>query len=592
MQAAPSRKTENILVGTMAVMALARGFAALAPGHWLWGLDVFRWAPGWTWGLWMASALVLLPTLAAWLDPFGKSLGARLEHGWRPAFVLCLIAAAIAFVFPDQLHYVGDSLIRADAVTEGVPARALTPQALPLDGWFHSTLPAWLASAGLAPLVAMRLVGAVEAGLLVALAVAFGRALGLRGGALLGSSALVFWGGWLALYTGFGKAFAELVLAALALATFGLSVARGRHHLAFGAVLALALLLHRSALGFLPAAIFVWYAGRVASGRGWRVWVGIALPLVALAASAPRLWQSMHAYDTTHFAAPGEGPSAAIARLFAPLRLLDLANLSLFLVPLLPVLFALSGRRERPTPLLEPEARRYLVLLAVPFVVALFFLRPAQGIVRDFDDYSTGAMTVAVLVAARVGSRLREVSRAGGLAVALALGCAAPVLGWLALENDVAGGLARVEAWLAGPPERSEDERAKTLDYLGGRWFRAGRYDLAESELEKAVALAPSPRLVLGWASAAERARDYPTAERAYRLLYERAGLMTDSTSTRIRAIALGGIAVSEARRGNLAGARRWAEQAVRESPGDPGPAALLQRILAAQPDTTGKAAP
>jgi hypothetical protein len=318
----------------------------------------------------------------------------------------------------------------------------------------------------------------------------------------------------------------------------------------------------------------------------------MAIPAIALLALAPRLWQSMHTYDTTHFAAPGEAPGAALGRLLAPLRLLDLANLVLFLVPLVPLLFVLSGRRERPTPLLEPESRRFLVLLSVPFVLALFFLRPAQGIVRDFDDYSTGAMTIAVLVAARVGSRLREVSRAGWMAAALALGSAAPVVSWLALENDVPRGLARVESWLAGPPERSEDERAKTLDYLGGRWFREGRYDLAESSLGRAAALAPSPRLVLGWASAAERARDFPTAERAYRLLYERAGLMTDSTSVRIRAVALGGLAVSAARRGDLAQAERWAKQAVLESPGDPGPLALLQRIHAAQADTTRKTAP
>ena len=591
---APSRKVENILLGTMAFMALARGMASLAPGHWLWALDLFRWAPGWTWGLWAASALALVPALASWIDPVGTYIGERLERGWAWALLVCAIAAARVFVFPDQMHYVGDSLIRADAVSEGLPARALTPQALPLDVWFHSTLPAWLAHAGVAPLVAMRLLGAAEAGVLAALAIAFARTLGLRGGALLGTAALVFWGGWLALYTGFGKAFAELVLAALALATLGVSVARGRHPVAFGAVLAFALLLHRSALGFLPAAIYMWLAGRVAAGRGARVWVGVALPAVALLALAPRLWQSMHAYDTTHFTAAGESAGAALARLFAPLRLLDLVNLALFLVPLLPLLFLLSGRRERPAPLLEPESKRYLVLLAVPFVVALFFLRPAQGIARDFDDYSTGAMTIAVLLAARVGSRLREVSRAGWMAAALGLGSAAPVGAWLALESDVPRGLARVEAWLEGKPERSEDERAKTLDYLGGRWFRAGRFDLAEEALGKAAALAPSPRLVLGWASAAERARDFETAERAYRLLYERAGLMTDSTSLRVRAIALGGLAVSAARRGDFAEARRWAEQAVSESPGDPGPAALLQRIRAAQADTTSpsKAAP
>src|SRR5262249_50365673 len=489
-------------------------------------------------------------------------------------------AAVRVLILPDRIHYVGDSLIRADAVTEGVPARALTPQALPLDVWFHSTLPAWLGHAGMDPVLVTRLLGAVEAGALVFLALAFARGLGLSGGALLGATTLVIWGGWQALYTGFGKAFSELVVAALALATLGISVARGRRHVTFGVVLALALLLHRSALGFLPAAIGAWLAGRVASGRGWRVWVGIAIPAVALAALAPRLWQSMHAYDTTHFAAAGEGLGGALGRLLAPLRLLDLANLALFLVPMLPLLFTLSGRHERPSPLLEPEAKRVLLLLAVPFVVALFFLRPAQGIARDFDDYSTGAMTIAVLLGARVGSRLRNVPRAGWMAVSIGLGSAAPVVAWLALQSDVGLGLARVEAWVQGPPTRSAAERATTYDYLGGRWFRAERYDLAEAELEKAVALTPSPRLVLGWAGAAERARDFATAERAYRLLYERANLMNDSTGVRVRAIALGGLAVSAARRGDLATARQWAERAVAESPGDPGPQALLQHIL------------
>jgi hypothetical protein len=584
-------KVQSALLMTLGAMAFLRGAAALLPGHWLWSLDLFRWSSPWTWGLWLASALVLLPAVGEWIDRPVVALGDRLEHGWLAPLVCALLAAGLVLLFPDHLHYVGDSLIRADAVSEGLPARALTPQALPLDVWFHSTLPAALAHAGIDPTLATRLLGAVEAGALAALAIAFARTLGLSGGALVGSAAVVFWGGWLALDTGFGKAFAELVLAALALASLGISVVRGRRHLGFGAVLALTFLLHRSALGFIPAAIGVWLAGRVASGRGWRVWVGMALPMIAFVAIAPKLWQSLHSFDTTHFAAPGEGAGGAVARVLAPLRLLDLANLALFLIPLLPLLFVLSGRREKPGPLLEPDARRFLVLLTLPFLVALFFLRPAQGIARDFDDYSTGAMTVAVLVAARVGSRLRDVRRAGWMAGAIALGCAAPIVAWLALESDVTLGLARVEAWIAGPPLRTEAERATTYDFLGGRWFRAGRYDLAESELEHAAQLTPSPRLVLGWASAAERAHDFATAERAYRLLLERADLM-DSTGVRVRAIAMGGIAVSAARRGDLAEARRWAEQAVQESPGDPGPEALLQRILAAQADTTGNPGP
>src|SRR5204862_272938 len=85
-------------------------------------------------------------------------------------------------------------------------------------------------------------------------------------------------------------------------------------HLAFGAVLACAFLLHRSALGFVPAAAWAWIKGRDRR----RFW-GAALPAVALALLAPRLLQSLHSFDTTHFTAPGDSIPAAAARLDARL---------------------------------------------------------------------------------------------------------------------------------------------------------------------------------------------------------------------------------------------------------------------------------
>jgi tetratricopeptide (TPR) repeat protein len=524
--------------------------------------------------------LCLVPAVGAMLDPVAADLGRRLERGWRGPALAAVAAGLVLLLFPDRIHYVGDSLLRADAVTEGVPARALTPQALPLDVWFHSMLPGWLGALGISPALAIRLIGAVEAGVLAALSIGFARVLGLRRAALVGAAALTFWGGWLALFAGFGKAFAELVVAALALAGLGIATLRGRQSIAFGAVLAGTLLLHRSALGFLPAAAWAMWLG-----RGPRRWLAALVPALAFVLLAPRLWESLRTFDTTHFAAAGETIAAAAARLFAPLRLLDLANLALFLVPLLPLLFLVGGRRHPGPPLLAPAERRFLLLLALPFVVALFFLRPAQGTPRDFDDYSTGAMAVAVLLAARVGSALRVPARAGALAAAIALGAAAPVIAWLALQGDVERGLARVEAMAAGPPARTQAERAWTLDYLGGRWFRAGRYDRAAAELERAAALAPSPRIVLGWSAAAERSRDFAGAERAYRLLYERASLMEGGQ--RVRAVAIGGLAVSAARRHDWVEARRWAEQGVRESPGDSAAAALLGRVVEAQADTT-----
>src|SRR5262245_31015412 len=64
---APGR-TQSAILLTLAALALARALASALPGRWAWGLDVFRFAPWWTWGLWAASALCLLPAVGDSLD--------------------------------------------------------------------------------------------------------------------------------------------------------------------------------------------------------------------------------------------------------------------------------------------------------------------------------------------------------------------------------------------------------------------------------------------------------------------------------------------------------------------------------------------
>src|SRR5262245_23924246 len=116
-------KVQGALLATLGALALLRGVAASLPGHWLWSLDLFRWSLPWTWGLWLASALVLLPAVGEWIDAPAVAWGRRLEHGWLAPLVCAGLAAGLVLLFPDRLHYVGDSLIRADAVSEGLPAR-------------------------------------------------------------------------------------------------------------------------------------------------------------------------------------------------------------------------------------------------------------------------------------------------------------------------------------------------------------------------------------------------------------------------------------------------------------------------------------
>src|SRR5262249_7708174 len=142
---------------------------------------------------------------------------------------------------------------------------------------------------------AARLVGAIEAAALGVLAVSLARALSLRGAAAVAAADALFFGGYLGMYTGFSKAFAELCLLMACMGGVGLRVIReGRGLLALGLTVAIGVTLHRSALGFLPAAALAWTLWlRVHAKDGaWRkpeVIAGLAIPLIALAVMVPRI---------------------------------------------------------------------------------------------------------------------------------------------------------------------------------------------------------------------------------------------------------------------------------------------------------------
>jgi hypothetical protein len=227
---------------------------------------------------------------------------------------------------------------------------------------------------------------------------------------------------------------------------------------------------------------------------------------------------------------------------------------------------------------LAPREWWFLVALAAPFVAVVFVLRPAQGMFRDFDDFVTGGVGLALLLAVLVAQALRSLPRAPWLAVAVTLCGAVPALQWLAHQADLERGIARVEALAVGPPLRPAAERAKTWDYLGIRRHRTGNHQEAERYMREAVALAPSPRIVLGWAFAAAQVRDWDTAERANRLLLVRTPRERGYESYLLSAYT--GLAVAFACRDSLAAADLYADSALRVNPRQP-MAAGIRRFVA-----------
>ena len=267
------------------------------------------------------GALALIPAFGRRLEPWLTGAGRAIERSPGFAtFAAIVIGVVLVSLFPDRVRFVGDFLIRQGTVQEAVKPSLIYPQALPLDVLLHYTIPRMTTDLGLADANgAARWIGAIDAALLAGLAIAFVRALALRGASAAACATVVWFGGYVGLYTGFGKAFAEECVVAAALGTFGVQVVRtGRGLWPFGIALALGITLHRSVLAFVPAALLVWALwfflhGREAKTRTSSL-LAIALPVVTLAIMLPRIIQIVRRFDSVHFrpyTVVHEGPIAA-----------------------------------------------------------------------------------------------------------------------------------------------------------------------------------------------------------------------------------------------------------------------------------------
>ncbi len=509
----------------LAVLALARAALAFQPAMWGWGFNLLRFvtpAAGWT--LWLLSALALIPPLARRAAPLGRLLGDWLgESGagaWRAPVALAVATGATVWLLPDRVHFVGDFLLRHGTAERALRPAALFPQALPLDVFLHYHLPREIAETYRVSVeITERALGALEASALAALAVAFARVLALRGAAALAASAVALGGGYLGLYTGYGKPVAEMTLLTLAVAVLGVRAPRTPAALLpLGLCLAAALTLHRSALGLVPAAGLAWVMA-LRAGPGWRspsAALGLALPAVALAVMLPRIVATMLRWDPVHFVPPDVvRQGGVLGAMFAGTRPADLLNLVAVLSPLAlaaPALALATGR---------PAARAgelgLLAALALPWVAMILLVHPPQGMYRDWDNFAAAGMAFSLVTAWLAAGILRATPRWDWLGLAVALSALTPAAQWLAHHADVDRGLARVAAFLEEPPARSASERGTTWDFLGIRNAQLARWDASAEALAHAAETAPSPRVLTEWALAEQARGNHRTAQQVFR---------------------------------------------------------------------------
>jgi hypothetical protein len=566
-----------ILAAALLALALARGALAFAPSMWLWGLNVLAFvAPVPGWATWVLAALAVVPPLARRLVPALERAGDAIAD--RPALSSVALGALLAvtvLAFPDRLQLVGDYLLRVGTARGQIPTDTVFPQALPLDLALHYTVPSRLSLAfGGDPNDVSRAIGAIEAALFGALACAFARALRLRGASAAAAAAVVASGGALGMFTGFAKVFSELCLIAAAFGALGITVVRdGKGLPALSLAVCAGLTLHRSALAFLPPLLVVWALWFRAHGKGgaWRrpgTLAALALPPLTLALMLPKIRAAIASTDRFHFARAGSDLPHVLGAAFRGLHLADLGNLLLLLSPLALAAPAL-GARLAPSLWRRPEAV-VLGALLVPFAGLMLFVHPRQGQFRDWDVFTAAGVAVSLLTAWLVGETLRGSTRSAWLAAAVVLGALAPSLQWLMHNHDARRGVARVEAYVAGPPTRGGEERALLYNFLALRHEAFSERDAAAESYARAAELAPSPRILMEWSMSESNRGNYAGAQQILQGLVARAPDMI---------MAWSGLAYVSYKLGDTAECRRAAESALRIRPDLVQPRDLLRRL-------------
>ena len=504
------------------VMWALRLALAFVPNMWGWGLNLQRFlALPLAWLPWVLGALALIPRVArAWTPPLDR-IGDALVGRASVAGLFAVLTAALMWGSPDNLRSVGDFLLRQGTVEMGGDPATLFPQALPLDVALHYHLPRALQNAGLLAVnQSGRLYGALDAALLSLLAVAFARTLALRGLAALAAWSAVLFGGYLGLFTGYNKSLAELVVLVVAVGVFGMRLVReGRGALALGAVLALALALHRSSLALIPAATFAWIVWMRRTPGAWKrptTLAALALPLATLALLLPRMLATLLGYDRVHVGAADAAHHGLIANALEPVRFSDLMGLTLALAPLaLPALLVRGLRGSR-------TERWMMLTLALPLAEAMFWVHPVQGAFRDWDVFAPAAAALALASASRIGRQLGAAGARRWVGVAVIAVTFLPTVQWLAHFTSVEEGFRRIEAFATEAPRRTDNERGLAWDFIGIRNYRLRRLDDAVRAWATATDITPAPRIFEQWARGEIARGDLRAAQQIYHRMLAR----------------------------------------------------------------------
>jgi Tetratricopeptide repeat len=502
-----------VLASTAGIVVLHAWGAFHSPTR-LWAFDAMRYlSPVAAWATWAVAAIALVPAVARALVSGGKSLAAL--RGWP----LAIVVALTAWVLDDRTQFLGDFLLRQQAVEHGT-FRGNFVQSSVGEQWIFDRVPATLVpTLGSAVALYPRMLGVAEAIVFSFLALAFAREWGARDesadrdGSIVPIALTLVASGALLTFTGIPKVGREAAIATLAAALFAFrALQMGRGMMALTLTVILGTFLHRSGLFLLPLWLVTYRAwsrslqARADARRrriGMLVLFGVGLLLVA----PPAIFHWLD-FDVPHHLVG--------ANRWTGQSWLDLFDLWVVLAPLWIAGWPLWLLRPRGSRLTREDAAVWA--LAVPWLAAMIVTRPMQGLVRDWDVFAPGA--IALTIAGLAGLRHAMSSRAAHwLVTSVALVTCVFTLQWMVLVHDTPRGLARIHAYASEATFLPASTRAQMFDFIGLRSIRFGSWPGAEDAYRRATELVPDRRMELTLASAQMRLGKYPEARATYRKL-------------------------------------------------------------------------
>lgn len=516
----PMSSRSGVLWIAVAAFWLARAVAPAFESMHAWGLNLVRFLPTWAgWAAWIAVAILLLPAVGRRCNGvFGRVIVAWPRGLAAPAFALC--ASALVWICPDHTWLTGDFILRQGTAETG-GFDATFANALPGEFLLNRWLPQLVRpDFGVDPNIATRLLEAVFAGALAVCAVGLTGAWGLRGPARVVAAATIVVGGHLTTFTGLGKPAAVMcVLAASSLLGGTRLLGTGGGGLLLGTSVAAAILTHRAALTLLPYWLVVvakaLWPGPSERPARWQLVAAALPPVLGLLLVGPSIARIVVEFDLPrHLAPEAMGRAGALASILAPLRLLDLANMVLVLVPALPVALALLlfERLRRKT----HGAWYAAAALALASLPVFVFVHPIQGVFRDLEVFAPAGITLTFLAALAVGSSIQRGVVPAWLVPAVLASVLVPSAQWLVHFHDADRGVQRALRFATESPPRDASEVGQLWDMLAYRAFRRRDWPTAVVATRASVAAAPSKRAQLMWGMARTHTGDFAGAESIY----------------------------------------------------------------------------